>query len=127
MAMMIRSTTSATGKTTRVSDISLWEATSVNTKVVASYATIAAGYVVGGFKSAASTAVTHAANNKGGHVDNILTTTIKEHFVEAEAKGFNMVEDVKDYMDFDFAVGTASKPNTEKTTATPNNNNNTGA
>ena len=127
MAMMINGTTGATSKTTVVGDISLWEATSVNTKVVASYATIAAGYVVGGFKSAASTAVTHAASNKGGHVDRILTTTIKEHFNESEAKGFNMVEDVKDYMDFDFAVGTADKPNTENTTASINNNNNEGA
>ncbi|RLC86757.1 MAG: hypothetical protein DRI37_06820 [Chloroflexi bacterium] len=117
MAMMIPNNNS---KTAHSSDVPLLEAASVNGKIAASYVTIAAGYTVGGFKSLASAAMTHAAKNKGGHVDNLLTKGIKEHYTDAEESGFALVEAGKDLVDFDFNIGTSGKTN-----AKPNNTNNT--
>ena len=103
----------------RASDISLLEAAGVNGKVVASYATIGAGYAVGGFKSLAGSAMTHAAKNKGGHMDKLLTKDIRTHFRDSEESGFHLMEKGKDLIDFDFEIGTKDK--TKETTSSTNN------
>lgn len=119
MAMMKRRPT-GTRQTARVNDLTLWESIEVNGKLVASGLSKAAGWGVGGFKSAASTAANHAASNKGGKIDRMLTETIADQYREAEEEGFNLIEDSKDLLDFNMNVvdtGTSGKSSTSQTTA----------
>ena len=85
---------------TRRKQTSLAAAASVNAKLGASVVVIAAGYVAGGFISLADTAASHAARNPGGKVSYALTTRIKDQWEEAREKGYQMVEDAKDVIDF---------------------------
>ena len=104
----------------KASDLSLWEATTVNGKVVAAYGAIGIGYGVGGFKSIAGSAMTHAAKHKGGHVDKLLTKGILDHYKDSAEEGFHLMERGKDLIDFDFNIGTPSKTNDNSSTNNTN-------
>jgi len=79
---------------------SLPEALSVNTKLGASLLTRGIGYAVGGFISIADTASNHAKANPDGLVNEALTTSIKQQYVDAREHGYDLIEAAKDVVDF---------------------------
>ena len=85
---------------------SLPEALSVNTKLAASIITRGVGYTVGGFISIADTASNHAKDNPDGFVNESLTTSIKQQYVDSREHGYDLMEDAKATVDF----GSITKP-----------------
>lgn len=81
-------------------DTSLVEAASINGKLGASVLVSAAGFVAGSFVALADSASTHAKKNPDGIVSKALTTTLSDQWDNAKAKGYELVEDAKDVVDF---------------------------
>lgn len=81
-------------------DTSLVEAVTVNAKLGASVIVTGAGFLAGGFVSLADTATNHAKKKPDGIVASALSTSLVDQWGNARTKGYDLVEDAKDIIDF---------------------------
>lgn len=86
--------------TKQLHDTSLVEAASINGKLGASVIVSAAGFVAGSFIALADSASIHAKKNPEGIVSKALTTTLTDQWSNARSKGYELVEDAKNVVDF---------------------------
>lgn len=86
--------------TKRPHDTSLVEAASINGKLGASVVVSAAGFVAGSFIALADSASTHAKSNPDGIVSKALKTSLADQWSNAREKGYELIEDAKDVVDF---------------------------